>query len=259
MKMNAVYSLALVVAAAAMFVVSAPLRAADGDDAIGSSFHNTFVYKTYLKDDAIDIKAKDGVATLTGTVAEESHKTLAQDTVENLPGVTRVDNQLTAEAKDGPPASDTWIGSKVKIVLMFHRHVSGLNTSVDVKDGIVTLTGKADNMAQKDLATEYAKDIEGVTEVKNEMTVADAPEVTERTAAEKIDDASITALVKTALSTHRSTSSIKSKVTTRDGTVTLTGIADNESAKSLVTKLVTDMHGVTKVENEMTVAEIKTR
>ena len=87
------------------------------------------------------------------------------------------------------------------------------------------------------------------------MTVAGAPAKAERTESEKIDDASITAQVKTALFTHRSTSSLKTKVVTRDGEVTLTGIAKNAAEKSLVTKLVEDVHGVKGVKNEMTVEE----
>jgi|GEM_PF-2451084 len=81
----------------------------------------------------------------------------------------------------------------------------------------------------------------------------------ERTAGAKMDDASVTAQVKTALLTHRSTSSVSTKVTTRDGTVTLTGIANNAAEKSLVTKLVSDIQGVTNVKNEMTVEVPKTK
>jgi osmotically-inducible protein OsmY len=43
-------------------------------------------------------------------------------------------------------------------------------------------------------------------------------------------------------------------VTTTDGVVTLTGIAKNDAEKSLVTKLATDINGVTSVINNMTVA-----
>jgi len=136
---------------------------------------------------------------------------------------------------------------------MFHRNVSASKTEIEVKDGIVTLTGEASNPAQKELTTEYAKDIDGVKEVKNRMTVAAIPVPVERTPGEKVDDASITAQVKTALWTHRSTSSIRTKVETRNGEVTLTGIAKSEAEKSLVTKLVTDIQGVTSVKNQMTV------
>ena len=259
MKRKAIGHLAFVAAAAAVFFGSTPLRASETDDKIESSFKQTYVYKTYLKDDAVKIEAKNGVVTLTGTVAEESHKALAQETAENLPGVTRVENQLATKAEVAAENADTWIGRKVKLALLFHRNVNAGKTAVEVKDGIVTLKGEASNTAQKELSAEYAKDIEGVKEVRNEMTVAATPEPAERTAGEKIDDASITAQVKTALLTHRSTSAMQTKVETRMGEVTVTGIAKNAAEKSLVTKLVADIQGVTTVKNEMTVDEPKTK
>jgi len=190
---------------------------------------------------------------LTGTVAENSHKSLAQDTLENLPGVERVDNQLTV--KEGGPAehSDGWLSTKVKTTLLFHRNVSARQTDVYVKDGVVSLHGTATSLAQKELTTEYARDVEGVKEVKNEMTVSNSFAQPTETLNEKIDDASITAQVKSVLLSHRSTSAIKTKIKTTDGVVTVTGIARNAAEKSLVTKRVTDIAGVARVINNMTV------
>ncbi|MCX6992383.1 MAG: BON domain-containing protein [Kiritimatiellaeota bacterium] len=260
MKRKAMYRLAFAAVASVVFFTSAPLRASETDDRnFEASFKQTYVYKTYLKDDSVKTEAKDGVVTLTGTVAEESHKALAQETAASMPGITRVDNQLATKAEVAAENADTWIGRKVKTALLFHQNVSASQTTVEVKDGIVTLKGEASSMAQKELTAEYAKDIEGVKEVKNEMTVAATPEKAERTTGEKIDDASITAQVKTALLTHRSTSSIKTKVETRNGEVTLTGIAKNAAEKSLVTKMVTDIQGVKNVKNQMTVEEVITK
>ncbi len=253
MNHKAMYPLAFAAAAAAMIVTSTPLRASDTDSKIESSFKKTFVYQTYLKDDSVKTEAEGGVVTLTGTVNEESHKTLAQDTAAGLPGVIRVDNKLTTKAEAAAENADTWIGRKVKLTLLFHRNVNAGKTTVEVKDGVVTLTGVASSIAQKDLTAEYACDIEGVKEVKNEIMVAGTPEPEDRTAREKMDDASITAQVKTALLTHRSTSAVKTKVVTVDGQVTLTGVAKNAAEKALVSKLVTDIRGVTGVNNEMTI------
>jgi hyperosmotically inducible periplasmic protein len=255
MKQTAKYPLAFAAVTAAMILTSAPLRASDNDDKIEASFKKSYVYQTYLKDDAVKADAEEGVVTLTGTVSEESHKGLAQETAASLPGVTRVDNKLATKAEAAAENADTWIGRKVKLSLLFHRNVNASKTTVDVKEGVVTLTGEASSVAQKDLTSEYAADIEGVKEVKNAMTVV-APATTEpadRTAGTKLDDASITAQVKTALLTHRSTSSLKTKVVTLDGVVTLTGIARNAAEKALVTKLVDDIQGVTSVKNQMTV------
>lgn len=243
----------------ALFAIGAPARASEADDKIESAFKKSYVYRTYLEDDSIKVKAEEGVVTLTGTVANENNKTLAHETAAGLPGVTRVDNQLTTKAQDAAENADTWMGRNVTLALLFHRNVSATRTSVEVKDGVVTLKGEASSEAQKQLTAEYARDIEGVKEVRNEMTVAAAPEMPERTAGQKLDDASVNALVKTALTTHRSTSALKTGVVTRDGEVTLTGIAGNEAEKSLVTKLVGDIHGVVSVNNEMTIQTAATK
>lgn len=250
---------ALTAIVAGVFASGAPLSASESDDRIETSFAESYVYRTFLKDDSVSTDAKDGVVTLTGTVADESHKALAQDTVAGLPGVKRVENKLETKAEAASGSSDTWIRRKLNLALVFHSHVSANATTIAVKDGIVTLTGEAASSAQRDLTGEYAKDIEGVKEVKNEMTVAAAAEPAQRTAAEKTDDASVTAQIKAALRTHRSTSALKTTIEARHGEVTVSGIAGNAAEKALVGKLVGDVHGVTAVKNQMTVAETKTK
>ena len=256
-KRSSRWALALAVAVVSAAGLSA--QATVVDDSIGPAFKQTYVYKTYLKDDAIRTEVQDGVVTLTGTVAEEFHKTLAEETLASLPDVARVDNQLVTQAEVAAENANTWVVRKVKLALMFHRNVNAGQTTVAVEDGVVTLTGEAASLAQKELTGEYAGDIEGVNSVKNEITVTETPEPLERTESEKLDDMSITAQVKTALLVHRSTSTVQTKIVTRNGEVMLTGIAKNDAEKSLVSKVVADIQGVASVKNEMTVAEVLTQ
>lgn len=278
--MKVIQYLSLLLATAAMLVLSAPVQASDLDNRIETSAKESHVFKTFLKDGDVKVQSKDGVVTLTGTVTEESHKALAGETVANIAGVKSVDNKLELKGERPEEMSDTWIMMKVKSTLLYHRSVSGLKTEVDVKDGIVTLQGEADNQAQIDLTTEYARDIEGVKNVINKMTVAKASKKDDdkkdekaaakdarkdgkqsdkvaakddRTFGDKIDDASITALVKTTLATHRSTSALRTKVETKDGVVTLSGKANNAAELYLATKLAKDVNGVQDVNNQMTV------
>lgn len=252
MKMKSMYSVAMMVAAVVLLVISVPVHASTMDDRIQASAEKSYVFKTYLKGDDIKIQSKDGVVSLTGTVSEESHKSLAQETVAGLPGVKSVDNRLEVKGEHPAEKSDAWISTKVKTTLLFHRSVSAM-TEVNTKDGIVTLKGDADNQAQKDLTTEYAKDVDGVKEVKNEMTVSKTLKKTHDTTGEKIDDASITAQVKMSLLSHRSTSAVNTKVETKHGVVTLSGKAGNAAEKDLVSKLVNDVKGVKSVKNQMTI------
>ena len=246
----------LAVIAGSLLISSASLHAADTDSRIESSAAKSYTFKTYLKDDSIKVDSKDGVVTLTGTVADANHKSMADNTVTSLPGVVSVDDQLTIKGEQPAEHSDTWIGWKVKSALLFHRDVSATGTTVDVKDGVVILTGQASSIAQKELTTEYAKDVDNVKDVDNNMTVAQNPTAPDATISDKIDDASITAEVKSSLLSHHSTSALHTTVSTTDGVVTVSGIAKNDAEKSLVTKLATDINGVTSVVNNMTIAPI---
>ena len=252
MKMKAMYRVALMVAVVALLAISMPVYASKMDDRIESSAKKSYVFKTYLKGDDIKIQSKDGVVTLTGSVSEESHRSLAQETVAGLPGVKTVDNRLEVKGERPAENSDAWLMMKVKTTLLFHRSVSAGKTEVDVKDGIVTLRGEAASQAQKELTTEYAKDVDGVKDVKNEMVVS-MPSKKTGTVGDKIDDASITALVKLTLLNHRSTRALNTSVTTKNGVVTLGGKAKNASEKDLATKLANDVNGVKGVRNQMTI------
>jgi osmotically-inducible protein OsmY len=256
LPMKSFLPLTLATVATVLFLSNSTVRATDTDDRIESAAAKSHVFKTYLKDDSIKTESKDGIVTLTGTVTEASHKSLAENTVESLPGVKSVNNELIVSGEQPKEHSDTWINMKVKANLLFHRNVSASGTTVYVNQGVVTLQGVAENLAQKELTTEYAMDVDNVKSVKNEMTIAAATKPAPETLGEKIDDASITAQVKSSLLSHRSTSALHTSVSTTDGVVTITGIAKNEAEKSLVTKLATDITGVISVVNNMTIAEI---
>ncbi|MFO7559539.1 MAG: BON domain-containing protein [Desulfobacterales bacterium] len=255
------YCVTLIAAVVSMFLINVPVFASDTDDRIESAAMKSYVFKTYLKGDDVEVSSKDGAVTLTGTVNEESHKSLAKETVASLPGVKSVYNKLEVEDEAPAENSDAWLITKVKTTLLFHRNVSATGTEVNAKDGNITLLGEADSEAQKDLTTEYAADVEGVKKVNNKMTVKTAKAKPAGTTIgqkmdsviESVDDASITALVKTTLLYHRSTSGLDTTVNTKDGVVTLGGKAGNKAEKDLAAKLVSDVHGVKKVINNMTV------
>ena len=242
---------ALLAPAALILAGGLPLQAASQDSRIESTIKNSYNFKTYLSHDDISVKSVHGVVTLSGTVTADYNKELAGETAEDTSGVSSVKNEL--QVKDGQPAenSDGWITTKVKGALAFHKNVSAAHTEVETNGGVVTLKGVAATSAQKELTTAYAKDVEGVKDVNNQMSVSGVKP--HETIGGKVDDASITAQVKTSLLFHRSTHSIATKVTTKNGVVTLTGEAKNGAEKDLVGKLAKDIHGVKRVVNHMSI------
>lgn len=233
------------------------LGSASTDRQIEEAAKASYNYRTVLEDN-VKVKAKDGIVTLTGTVQDKDDRALATDTVENLPGVTSVRNEIVIKSTY-PEKSDGWMALKIRGRLLVKGNVSATSTKVDVKDGHAVLTGTADNTAQKELTGIYAKEIDGVKSVQNDITIkdpaTDQPDG-KKTMGEKMDDASITTQVKFALLTHKSTSALKTKVTTNEGATVITGEAASDAEKALVTKLAKDVRGVVSVTNNMTVAKV---
>jgi hyperosmotically inducible periplasmic protein len=234
----------------ALFIlVASPLAllaSSSTDRKIEDAAKASYNYRTVLEDH-VKVKVSDGVVTLTGTVQDKDDKALAVDTVENIPGVLSVNNEIKVDPTY-PEKSDGWMALKIRGLLLVKGNVSATSTKVEVKEGNVTLSGTADNIAQKELTGLYAHEIDGVKTVQNDIVVTD-----KLTMGEKIDDASITTQVKFALLAHKSTSALNTKVVTSDGVVLVTGEADSDAEVSLVTKLASDVRGVTSVTNKMIV------
>ena len=104
----------------------------------------------------------------------------------DVEGVKNVKNEMNvanAPIKTTTPATtskvdtvvdsidDASVTGMVKATLLSHRSTSAINTTVDTKDGVVTLGGKAKTAAEKDLAGKFAGDVNGVTKIVNNMTV----------------------------------------------------------------------------------------
>jgi hyperosmotically inducible protein len=240
--------LALSLMAAAPAVMFANSQDSQIEDAAKASYNFHAVLGDHVK-----AHSDNGVVTLTGRVEDRDQKALAEDTVRNLPGVVSVVDKIRVESEPAEH-SDAWIALKIRSSLLVHANVSAADTKVDVSNGTVLLTGTVENAAQKDLTEAYAKDIEGVQSVNNQLVIKDNPSVENSSSASvTMDDASITSQVKYSLLTHRSTSAIKTKVTTKDGVVMISGDAASDAEKDLVSKLASSIRGVRSVDNEMVV------
>jgi hyperosmotically inducible protein len=248
MKIQKLLALSLMTAAPVMLFANS--QDSQIEDAAKASYNFHAVLNDHVK-----AHADNGVVTLTGRVEDRDQKALAEDTVRNLPGVVSVVDKIRVESEPAEH-SDAWIALKIRSSLLFHANVSAADTKVDVSNGTVVLTGTVANAAQKDLTEAYAKDIDGVQSVNNELMIkentSDSPS-TVSSARVDMDDASITSEVKYALLSHRSTSALKTKVTTKDGVVMISGDASSDAEKDLVSKMASSIRGVRSVDNDMVV------
>ena len=74
-------------------------------------------------------------------------------------------------AKDPPKVTDDGISDQIRIALASDKVVGVLPFDVKVKDGVVTLSGQADQGNQRSRAEKVAKKVKGVKQVVNNITL----------------------------------------------------------------------------------------
>lgn len=72
----------------------------------------------------------------------------------------------------GSGANDGWLWTKTRADLATADDLRDSTINVDVENGVVTLSGSVATPAQKAKAGEVSKSVQGVTNVKNNLTVA---------------------------------------------------------------------------------------
>ncbi|RUO40939.1 transporter [Pseudidiomarina aestuarii] len=125
------------------------------------------------------VVTENGHVELTGNVATQQMKQLAQKLALDTQGVRSVRNELQVSEKtmtghaygkdktaDNTMIEDSWITTKVKSSLLYSRNVSGFDIGVKTNKGVVTLDGLVSSGIEKALAIELAEHVRGVNSVE---------------------------------------------------------------------------------------------
>jgi hyperosmotically inducible protein len=152
------------------------------DDAtITARVKSKLLWSQYTEGMETDVETKAGKVTLKGDTESKTTKELAGRMAMNTSGVKSVDNQLDIKPegddnsrgmdKAKQEISDSWITTKVKSTFIYSSNVDSSDISVTTKNGEVTLSGKAHNGAERELAMELAKNVRGVNTVNAEALI----------------------------------------------------------------------------------------
>ncbi|WP_372626895.1 BON domain-containing protein [Arsukibacterium sp.] len=138
-------------------------------------------------------------------------------------------------------------------------HLRATDISVAVLDGKATLTGSVADDVQKDLAGAIASGVGGVKDVDNQIKVDADYKKPEHTGSRgyggAVDDATITAAVKSKLLWSKHTEGMETKVETKDGKVELSGTVGSQQAKQQAEKLAKNTNGVRAVDNKLQISD----
>lgn len=159
--------------------------------------------------------------------------------------------------------TDAAITASVKTRLLADERTKGFDINVDTYNGVVSLTGGADSMADKMAATEVVGQVEDVVRVENKLVIAGedtearqdantataSGEVREAMdeAGDGIDDAWITSKVKTQLLADDQVHGTEINVETKGNVVTLIGTAPTLAARTKAIEIAQATKGVRSV------------
>jgi osmotically-inducible protein OsmY len=190
----------------------------------------------------IAVSADEGVVTLQGTVGSLRQKIEAGRDAKRVYGVRDVKNQLEVRILPGDRKDDAELRG---VVLQALRLDSQVPSTIDakVKDGVVTLTGKANWQFERAEAEFVAGNVPGVTGVRSEITLepsASAANIQDGLAQEYQRLATVDA--------------DKLAVQTTGGKVTLSGTVPSWAAHDLAVAAAWMAPGVTQVEDNLEVS-----
>jgi osmotically-inducible protein OsmY len=150
--------------------------------------------------------------------------------------------------------SDAGITTKVKAKLAADSTVKATQINVDTKDKVVTLSGTVDSEATKTQALALARGTEGVSDVVDNLTLtAPAPAQAQGGIGQALDDATITAAVKSKLIADTAVSGLKIDVDTQSGVVSLTGPVKSQTEKDTALRIARETSGVKDVQDKLVV------
>jgi len=152
--------------------------------------------------------------------------------------------------------------SQISTTYSLSPYLRANDLKVSVNEGTATLSGTVEENVYKELAKQIALGVGGIENVDNQIKVeadyvSPARTSRERSFGEVVDDATITATVKSKLLWSKNTEGLKIDVDTLMGKVTLLGAAENDAAKEIAGRMARNTRGVVAVDNQLVVNESK--
>lgn len=157
-------------------------------------------------------------------------------------------------------ASDAWKEGKLETVYLFNRHLNNFTIDSEVRGNSVVLTGNVESEVDKALAEQLAMGIEGIDMVTNRLAITSADEARTTRSDDDVDfsqmieDATLTAEIKTKLFANGETGGFQINVDTERNAVTLSGTVDSSAEKDLAGEIAGMVEGVASVRNNLQVS-----
>lgn len=194
----------------------------------------------------IGVEVNSGVVTLTGTAETWGMRLAAQEAAHRVPEVLDVANEIEVKLPGGARRTDTEVALAVRRALTWNMLVPHERIQTTVSQGRVTLEGKVPYLTQFDEAALCVRNVNGVREVRNLITVdhGHAPPSQE----------TLESAIEEALERHAARAARHVHVTVIDGQVMLTGQVTSKPERQAVEGAVRGTKGVRHVTNQIRIS-----
>ena len=196
------------------------------------------------RDAEIGVAAKDGVVTLSGSVASYVQRFEAARLAERVNGVRAVADELQVKLPTTSVRTDTDIAHSAVTALKWNIEVPDTRITVRVQEGWITLHGDVDWRYQRTAAEETVQYLTGVKGVNNLITVKQ-PAVSPDVVRQQIADA-----LKRSATVDAARVSVESK---QNGTVVLRGTVRSWTERNDAERAAWATPGVAVVQDELAV------
>lgn len=122
----------------------------------------------------INVETSKGVVQLSGFLDSKEIKVAAAKIAADVEGVKDVSNRITvrtAKRSVGRSLDDTILASKIKLAMAENDTTSATKINIEVREGIVELSGFVNSYAERDAAVEFVSRIDGVKDVINAIDI----------------------------------------------------------------------------------------
>ena len=191
----------------------------------------------------IGVEVDRGIVTLSGHVENYGQKWSAERAAQKVCGVKALAVEIDVVLEGSDNRSDTDIARTAENVLEWTTNWPKNHVKVMVESGWITLTGELDYEYQRNMATTAVRHLMGVTGVSNQTTIKPS-----------LSSTSIKSDIQAALKRRALTDAEEIVVTVDGGKVNLSGVVHSWSERDMVSDSVWNTPGVTKVDDNISVA-----
>lgn len=124
----------------------------------------------------VTVNCNEGNVLLTGSVENMDSSAQAAKIAWEVPGVRSIINEIHVEnISFATKTKDTWIATRIRTKLLLAKDIKSVNYTVDVNNGIVYLTGIAQNEQELSRAEKLASLVGGVRKVVSYVVLKNDP------------------------------------------------------------------------------------